>query len=281
MTPLLIIGSGALVLVLVALVIVRRASSTSDGWTEGIRPYTPLSTLEPIAADIWTVEGPVVAMKIGPLSLPFPTRMVVVRLGSGGLWLWSPTAPTPELLAEIDALGPVEHLVSPNKFHYVAIPAWKRRYPQAITWASPGLRRRANRKVGFAFDADLDDQPPTSWAADVGQLIFRGSRFMEEVVFFHRASSTLILGDLVIALEPERVRPGLRWVFRLVGATWPGRTPRDLQPTYWGRRPRARASYRQMMAWQPQRVIVAHGRCYLDDASAQLARAFAWLGRGS
>jgi len=100
---------------------------------------------------------------------------------------------------------------------------------------------------------------------------------MEEVVFFHRASSTLIVADLVIALERERVRSPLRWLYAPIGILWPGQTPRELRPTFWGRRPQARACYQRMRGWRPRRVVVAHGRFYDDDATAQLDRAFAWL----
>jgi hypothetical protein len=256
----------------------RESTAPLLGWDEGILPYAPLSTLKPLSEGIWWVDGPVIKMSYGPVSLPSPTRMAIIRLRSGGLWLWSPTAPTPELFAEIDALGRVEHLVSPNKFHYAAIPAWKERYPHATVWASPGVRERArSRKIHVAFDADLDDDAPSSWTHDLKQLVFRGSRFMEEVVFFHSASSTLILADLVMALERERVRPRLRWLFQLGGAMWPGQTPREVQVTSWGRKPQARACYQQMLAWKPRRVLFAHGRFYLDDATAWLERAFAWL----
>ena len=63
-------------------------------WSDGMLPYAPLSTLKPLADAIWWVDGPVARVRVGPVSLPFPTRMAVVRLSSGGLWLWSPTAPT-------------------------------------------------------------------------------------------------------------------------------------------------------------------------------------------
>ncbi len=253
-------------------------ADTEPGWSDGIRPYAPLSTLKPASDGIWWVDGPVIRMSYGPVSLPFPTRMVVVRLRSGGLWLWSPTAPTPELFAEVDALGPVEHLVSPNKLHYAAIPAWKARYPQAAAWASPGVRERArSRKIDVSFDADLGDSAPPVWTADFEQLVFQGSHYMDEVVFFHRASSTLILADLVMALEQERVRPRLRWLLTLGGAMWPGQTPSELRMTSWGRKPQARASYQKLLGWQPRRVLLAHGRCYLEDATAQLERALSWL----
>jgi hypothetical protein len=256
----------------------RDSTSHLPEWSDGILPYAPLSTLKPLADRLWWVDGPVIKMSYGPVSLPFPTRMAVIRLRSGGLWLWSPTAPTPGLFAELDALGPVEYLVSPNKFHYAAIPAWKQRYPHATAWASPGVRERArSRKIDVTFDADLGDGAPPAWTDDLDQLIFRGSRFMEEVVFFHRASSTLIVADMVMALEHERVRPHPRWLLALGGAMWPGQTPREVQTTTWGRKAQARACYQRLREWQPRRVLVAHGRCYLDDATAQLERAFAWL----
>ena len=256
------------------------SAATGDlpDWCDGIRPYAPLSTLKPVSDGIWWVDGPVCGMRVGPVSLPFPTRMVLVRLGSGGLWVWSPTAPTPELFAQVDALGRVEHLVSPNRFHYASIPAWKERYPHALAWASPGVRERARSQgIRVAFDADLGDAPPEEWASDLGQLVFRGSRFMEEGVFFHAASSSLLLADLVIAFEPERVRPHLRWLFGLVGVMWPGQTPREVQGGAWGRRAQARACYQRMLAWQPRRVILGHGRSYAEEGTARLERAFAWL----
>ncbi|XXF75645.1 DUF4336 domain-containing protein [Myxococcaceae bacterium GXIMD 01537] len=256
----------------------RESADEPSEWCDGILPYAPLSTLKPLTDGLWWVDGPVIKMSYGPVSLPFPTRMAIIRLRTGGLWLWSPTRPTPELFAEIDQLGRVEHLVSPNRFHYAAIPAWKARYPHATAWASPGVRERArSQKIDVSFDADLHDEAPSAWTDDLEQLVFRGSRFVEEVVFLHKASSTLILADMVMALEHERVRPPIRWLLDLGGAMWPGQTPREVQVTSWGRTRQARASYQRILGWKPRRVLVGHGRCFLEDAEAQLERAFAWL----
>lgn len=99
--------------------------------------YDPINTLKPVGEDLWAVDGPHVKLAFPGGSVPVPTRMVVVRLASGGLFLWSPTEPDEGLRKEIDALGPVRHLVSPNKLHYAHIGAWKRAYPEATAWASP------------------------------------------------------------------------------------------------------------------------------------------------
>jgi len=91
--------------------------------------YEPINTLKPVGEDLWVVDGPVVRMAYLRASIPFPTRMVVVRLANGDLFLWSPIEPDEGLRSRIDALGPVRHLVSPNKLHYAHAAAWKRAYP--------------------------------------------------------------------------------------------------------------------------------------------------------
>jgi len=154
--------------------------------------YEPINTLKAVGEDLWVVDGHIVRMAFSGTSIPFPTRMVVVRLANGDLFLWSPRKPDEGLREEIDTLGPVCHLVSPNKLHYVHISAWKRAYPDATTWASPGVRERAaSRHMAVSFERYLGDGPEEAWRGDLDQLIFPGSRFMEEVVFFHRTTCTL------------------------------------------------------------------------------------------
>ena len=242
--------------------------------------YEPLNVLKPVGRDLWLVDGPVVRMAYFGGSIPFPSRMVVVRLHSGELFLWSPTEPDDRLRAQIDVLGPVRHLVSPNKIHYAHIGEWKRAYPEAVAWASPGVRERAASQgdVDVAFDAELGNEPDPAWREDLDQLIFRGSRYMEEVAFFHRKTQTLILADLIENFEPEKVGGAYGWLVRLAGAAHPdGKAPVDLRLTFFGRKDEARASFERLLAWEPEKVIVAHGRWYERDGTKELRRAFRWL----
>src|ERR687889_1208149 len=185
--------------------------------------YEPLFVPKPVGEDLWLVDGPVVRMSYLWGSFPFPTRMAVVRLRGGDLLLWSPTALDEGLRSRIDALGRVRHLISPNKFHYAHICAWKRAYPEATAWASPGVRERAASRGAeeVCFDRDLVDEPEGAWQADLDQLIFRGSRFMEEVVFFHRKTRTLLLADYIENFEVEKVGFFYAWMLRLAGVADP------------------------------------------------------------
>ena len=96
--------------------------------------------------------------------LPFTTRMTVVRLESGGVWLHSPVKPTPERRRAVDQLGPVEHLVAPNKIHSLGIKPWKALYPSAKVWASPGFSKR---HPDIAVDALLTNAVEVPWRGEI------------------------------------------------------------------------------------------------------------------
>jgi hypothetical protein len=241
--------------------------------------YEPINTLKPVAQGVWVVDGPVVRMRYLWTSLPFTTRMTVVRLADGGLFLHSPIALTPELRTALAGLGPVKHLVSPNRIHYAYIADWARAFPDAIAWASPGVRDRARSQgIEVAFDRDLADAAPPDWSDDMVQTVVRGSRVLEEVVFFHRRSRTLILADLIENFEPSRIKPPYRWLVALSGSCDPdGKLPLDVRLSFVGRKASARRSVRRMISWRPERVILSHGRWYAANGTRELERAFRWL----
>jgi hypothetical protein len=72
---------------------------------------------------------------------------------------------------------------------------WADRYPQARIYAAPGL---SERKVvsDMKFDAILGDIPDPSYASDISQVVFKGSA-MDEIVFYHLTSKTVIFCDLI------------------------------------------------------------------------------------
>lgn len=244
-----------------------------------IELYEPINTLKPVDEDIWIVDGPIVRMAMYGTSIPFPTRMTIVRLSNGELWCHSPIELNQELKAQIDTLGSVRHLISPNKIHYAHIGTWAKAYPEATAWASPGVRdRAAQQKIKVTFHADLEDEPPLQWAVDLNQLVFRGSRFMDEVVFFHHRSATLILADLIENFEPDRIAKTFHWLLKLAGSADPdGKAPLDLRMTFWGQKDQARRCLKRLLQWEPKKIILSHGRWYKHDGTAELHRAFRWL----
>ena len=239
-------------------------------------PYAPLNVLKPVAENVWIVDGPEIRFNYLGLKLPFPTRMTVIKLADGGLFVHSPTSLTDALAEQILEAGPVRFLIAPNTLHYWWIPDWKTRFPDAMVYAAPGLESSAKRPL--PIDQILGDVPPSGWAGIVDQAIVRGD-MLTEVVFFHRPSRTLVLTDLIENFEPRRVHSWLyRLMMRLFGAADPdGKAPFDMQLTFWRHRKAVRAAVERIIAWEPERILIAHGRWYESNGTAELRRAFRWV----
>ncbi len=224
-----------------------------------------MAGLRQFGPDIWVGEGPVVPF----LSFPYPTRMAVIRLSDGSLFVWSPIALSEELRSEVDALGPVRSLVSPNAIHHLFLGEWKSAYPEARLYASPNLRKK---RKDLAFDADLGDAPEPEWAADIDQVMVRGSFAMTEIVFFHRESGTAIFADLIENFPPDWFKGWRGVVARLDGivAPHPG-APREWRLSFLDRRA-ARAALDQILAWPIARVLMAHGDPVTEEGRPSFAK---------
>lgn len=229
-----------------------------------------------MAPRVWIVDGPEIRFNYAGVRLPFQTRMTIVRLPDGGLWLHSPTEPDEELTARVEALGPVRFLIAPNTIHYWWIPEWAERFPEAEVWGAPGLETTAKRPLPTF--RSLAAAPPPAWAEAIDQVLVKGD-MLTEVDFFHRPSRTLVLTDLIENFEPARVRSRwLRLLLRVAGAADPdGKAPIDMQLSFLSQRPAVRAAARRMIAWDPKRIILAHGRWYPENGTAELKRAFRWV----
>ena len=237
--------------------------------------YPPLDVLKPVADDIWIVDsGPIRAG-----GVPLPIRMTVIRLPAGGLMLLSPTGFGFTLKAQLEELGPVEHLVAPNSVHWTFVKAWQTHLPNAVTWAAPGLRKRGPvREAGVNLDRDLGAAAPAAWADVVEQVVIPGAGGFAEVAFFHKPSRTLVLTDLVQNLETEKLPMVMRPFIRLAGSAAPlGGTPIYLRAVVKLKGREAKAAAGRLVAFEPQRVVFTHGRWFERDGAAQLRRALAWM----
>lgn len=226
--------------------------------------------LEPFGPSLYIADGPVVSFH----GFPYPTRMAVARLSDGSAWVWSPIALTTELADKVQAIGPVRYIVSPNKLHYLFLQAWAGHWPDARLYAPPGLARK---KRALHFHALLDDQPISSWAADIDYVVFRGSFAMDEVAFFHRASRTAIIGDLIQRFTDEHLSGWKGMVMKLCGlAGENGSTPPDWRASFLRHGP-ARAALDKVLAWNPERLLIAHGSCAQNGAADIIEKALRWI----
>lgn len=237
--------------------------------------YPPLDVLKPVAEGVWIVDS-------GPhrmMGIPMPVRMTVIRLADGNLWLHSPTRFDEDLRREMERIGPIRHLIAPNIAHWSFLKEWQRNCPDAVTWAAPGLRERSQvKRSGVQLDHDLTEAAPQEWAGEIEQVIVPGGGGFTEVDFFHKPTRTLVLTDLVVNVEADKLPRLMRPGAHLVGATAPnGKAPIYLRLLIYMRRAEATRSASRLLAWGPERVIFTHGRWFARDGAAALRKSLAWL----
>ena len=231
--------------------------------------------LEQVHEALWVVDGEPVRF----FGFPYPTRSVIARLENGDLWVWSPVKLTATLRAELDRLGAVRHLVSPNKLHHLYLAEWKAAYPGASLW---GPRSTIRKRPDLPFREALEDSPPPEWLGDIDQAWFRGSFAMDEIVFLHRPSGTAIIADLIQTFSDRFLRK--HWGFWRFLAHLDGLSqdkacaPLEWRLSFIHRAP-ARRARDKVLGWNCRNVIVAHGERPRANGNAFLARSFRWLGR--
>ena len=226
--------------------------------------------LTPFGPDIWVADGPVVPF----FTFPYPTRMAIVRLSTQALFVWSPIALSPALKAQVDALGTVAHIVSPNSIHHLFMGDWQKAYPEARLYASPDLARK---RKDLAFAATLGNVPESGWAAEIDQVAMEGSFVMTEIVFFHRSSRTAIFADLIENFAPGWFKGWRGVLARLDGLTAPDPgAPKEWRATFLNRR-KARAALSRILAWEAEKAVVAHGALIERGAAEAIRKSFRWL----
>lgn len=224
--------------------------------------------LEPLADDVWVAPR---ALRF--LGVEIGTRMTVVRLASGGLFVHSPVALDESTRESVDALGPVTAIVAPCLFHHLHVGAWAQAYPRASVSGCPGLE---TKRKDVTWSRVLGDQPAADaeWRGELDQVLFGALPIENEVVFFHPKSKTLIASDLIfnLATHPSGLT---RTIARLIGPREPGCTL--LERMMIRDRAAAREQVGRMVAWGAERVVLAHGDLLASDGSEVLKRAYSWL----
>jgi len=201
--------------------------------------------------------------------------MTVVTFPGGELFLHSPTAFDAGLADDLRSRGTVRHLVSPNQFHYAHIGEWAAAFPHASTWASPHVRERARaRRADIRFTRDLAPNAPKDWKDEIDQTLVPGGIF-KEYAFFHRSSRTLILADIIINLELDKIAQPWRFATWLTGMYHPfGQIFFGMRLPLLLQRRRASAAIGKIRSWHPERIVLSHGRCFEGNGDEVVRRVF-------
>jgi len=225
------------------------------------------AALRELAPNLWVAQRPL-KLAVGDIG----TRMTVIRLGDGSLFLHSPVRLDAATRQAVDALGPVGSVVAPSKVHHFFAGDYRAAYPLARLYGPPGL---AEKRRDLRLDEVLSDASPLAWRNEIDQHLFRGAPYLNEVVFFHRATRTVLLTDLAFNVAANRTAGAqlFYWAVGAAGCFGPHRFVRFLIRDHRA----ARTSVQHILRWDFDRVIVTHGEVLEAAGHDRFAAAFAFL----
>ncbi len=166
---------------------------------------------------LWTFD-----QKFGILNVQVPLRMTILKLRTGGLFVYDPIAATPQCLQLVqelvDQYGPVKHIAvgSVALEHKAYAGVFAQKFPQAQVWLQPGQYsfpvNLPDAFLGFPlkrtrFMPKSIDEAPEDWKPDLdfltlGPLISRDGAF-GETVFFHKPTKTLLVTDTCLEVSED------------------------------------------------------------------------------
>ena len=227
-------------------------------------------TLTPITDGLWGYEYDLYMFGIVHITV----RPLVATLPDGGLWVCSPGPITDRLAAQLESLGPVRHLISPNLYHHLTLGDAARRWPEATIWAPEGL---AKKRRDLPAHRLLGPEASAAWGGVIDLQPIEGAPHLNEWVFLHRPSRALLVTDLLFNLQ--------RWQgWASSVAYWAtGISGHRLAQSHEWRlllvkdRAAAARSARAVIAWEPQILVPSHGDVMRADVISELERALSWM----
>jgi hypothetical protein len=212
--------------------------------------------LREIDQNIWVAEQP-----FRYFGLSVGTRMTVIRLENHDLVVISPIQANNGLVEQLGEIGTVKHIISPNLYHYLFAADFKAFYPSATFWATPGLK---DKKPDLLIDQIIESNGNNLWNG-IDYVFFDGFKTvgfsgfdsLNECVFFHAASRTLILTDTAFHFD-ESFPVMTQLATRVLGG-FKNLSPSLLERIATTEKGKVKESVKRILEWEFERVIMAHG----------------------
>jgi len=219
-----------------------------------------------VADRIWCSQY---SVNFGPLEIK--SRATFVRLSNGLLWVHSPMPLCEATKLELSEIGDVGYIVAPNLTHHLHYQAFLDSFPNANGFFAPGL----DKKINVAEGKSLGELKNAPWSHDLESVFVAGLPVLNETVWFHTASGTLIVTDLLFSFASSN-SISIRTIARLLGVydqlgmsrtmKWSVKSGDDFA-----------LSIDHIKSWDVTRIILAHDQIIEHDAKGKLLEAFAWV----
>lgn len=230
--------------------------------------------LREIDKDIWVAEQP-----LKYFGLDVGTRMTVIRLNKGELTIISPIQTDNALVAQLNQLGQVTYVICPNLYHHLFVKYFQNIYPQAKVWATSGLEiKRPELQLDKIISNEQDNilnEIDCLLFNGFKTLTLNGASLLNECVFFHRASRSLILTDTAFHFD-ENFTMTTQLTARIMGG-YKQLRPSLLEKLATTEKDRVKQSVERVLAWNFERVIMAHGSIIEKDGKTRFKEGYEWF----
>jgi len=218
--------------------------------------------MQKLAEDIWFIPH-----QLKVLGVDIRRNVTVIRLQSGKLVIHSTAKFSEANIHEIRKLGEPGWLVEGMVDHDTFSKAGREAFPQIPFLAPEGFAKRVN------FEVQALDAAPPEWLGQVEVIPIDGAPSMNESVFFHHASGTLVVCDLLFNF-PEI--PGLWAKFLLLPGLGLNPSPGFSKRLKISIRDKEafRKSLEKVMALPIKRIVPGHGVVLEDEAKPKARRLF-------
>lgn len=202
-----------------------------------------------LAEGLWTVER-----SHRFFGIDVGGRMNVIRLSSGGLFIHSPVFLSGELGEWLAGLGEMKYVAAPNRFHHIHVGGYMRAYPGALFLAAPGL---PEKRRDVTFTGLLGETAPSDWDGEVEHFVFAGMPLLNEAVFLHKPSRTLILTDLLFNFS-EDLTMGQKVFALLDGVRGRPSVSMLMRRFLMKNKAAVRESAERVLEWDFDRILLSH-----------------------
>ncbi len=214
--------------------------------------------LQELQSCIYTIEA---HLKLFTMNIN--GRMTIIKLNSGGLWIHSPIRLTDEVKDQVLALNaPIEHIVAPNHFHHLFLNDWLSIAPNAKLWIPRGLELKRKDLQDFFF---LDQQAP--WFSEIEYLLIDGMPKVNEYLFWHKQSKTLICTDFLFYIP--KPAGGLTKIYAYINQCKDKPSPTKLFLSMVNDKKAFKNSWLKVLNWDIDRISTCHNQIYTCVGNGQ------------
>lgn len=192
--------------------------------------------------------------------------MTIIEVGDGALLVHSPIALDDALKSDVERLGRVAYLITPNAFHGMFTDDWMAAFPDARHFTARTDDTGKNKSEPLSLSAIAGLSPVLEAAR------MEGMPKIQEYVFYHRPSRTLILTDLAFNIRTDV--PIWTKIFFSLNNAYGKFGPSRLMRSMITDKAAFNASLTALLEWDFEQIVVSHGDIVERDGKHILRRAF-------